>query len=62
MFGDSWERARDIFYDAFRGDHLAHVVPMPGAAEALLAGCGVARGASFPTKRANIFATEVVHL
>ena len=34
MFGDAWERARDIFYDTFHGDHLDHVSPMPGAAEA----------------------------
>src|SRR5436190_7547285 len=38
MFGDEWERARDIFYDAFRSNHLDHVNPMPGAAEALVAG------------------------
>ena len=40
MFGDAWERARDIFYETFRSDHLANVTPMPGAAKALLAGAG----------------------
>ncbi|HEX3994703.1 MAG TPA: HAD family hydrolase [Acetobacteraceae bacterium] len=61
MFGDAWERARDIFYDAFRSDHLANVTPMPGAAEALLAGaawpCGVVSN-----KAGKYLRAEVVHL
>ena len=44
MFGDQWERARDIFYERFRGDHLEHVTVMPGAAEALLASGAWPRG------------------
>jgi phosphoglycolate phosphatase len=38
MFGAEWERARDIFYASFAEQHLDHVAPMPGAAEALAAG------------------------
>lgn len=61
MFGDEWERARDIFYETFRGDHLAHVTPMPGAVEALLAGaswpCGVVSN-----KAGKYLRAEVLHL
>jgi phosphoglycolate phosphatase len=61
MFGDAWERARDIFYDRFRSDHLANVTPMPGAADALAAGaawpCGVVSN-----KAGNYLRAEVVHL
>jgi phosphoglycolate phosphatase len=61
MFGDDWERARDIFYDAFRGDHLAHVTPMPGAAEALLAGTPWPRGV-VSNKAGKYLRAEVLHL
>jgi phosphoglycolate phosphatase len=61
MFGDAWERARDIFYDAFRGDHLAHVVPMPGAAEALLAGSAWPMGV-VSNKAGQYLRAEVAHL
>jgi phosphoglycolate phosphatase len=61
MFGDSWEQARDIFYAAFRGNHLDHVTPMPGAAEALLEcapwPCGVVSN-----KAGKYLRAEVVHL
>jgi phosphoglycolate phosphatase len=61
MFGDAWERARDIFYDAFRSDHLANVTPMPGAAEALLAGAGWPRGV-VSNKAGKYLRAEVLHL
>ncbi len=35
LFGEAWERARDVFYDALERSHLQHVVPLPGAAETL---------------------------
>lgn len=61
MFGDAWERARDIFYTTFTSDHLAHVKPMPGAVEALLAAapwpCGVVSNKAGGPLRA-----EVLHL
>jgi phosphoglycolate phosphatase len=61
MFGGEWESARDIFYDTFRSDHLANVTPMPGAAEALLAGapwpCGVVSN-----KAGKYLRAEVLHL
>jgi phosphoglycolate phosphatase len=61
MFGDQWEHARDIFYERFRGDHLAHVAPMPGAAAALEAAapwpCGVVSN-----KAGRYLRAEVQHL
>ncbi len=35
LFGDDWERARDVFYRHFEAIHLDRLTPMPGAAEAL---------------------------
>ena len=61
MFGDAWEQARDIFYQAFRSDHLAHVTPMPGAAEALEAGLAWPRGV-VSNKAGPYLRAEVLHL
>ena len=61
MFGDAWERARDIFYDTFTKDHLDHVTPMPGAAEALVAGAPWPRGV-VSNKAGKPLRAEVVHL
>jgi phosphoglycolate phosphatase len=61
MFGGDWERARDIFYEAFRGDHLANVTPMPGAADALLAAAAWPRGV-VSNKAGNYLRAEVLHL
>jgi phosphoglycolate phosphatase len=61
MFGDAWESARDIFYDRFRSDHLANVTPMPGAAEALLAGAAWPRGV-VSNKAGKYLRAEVLHL
>lgn len=61
MFGAEWERARDIFYAAFNKDHLDHVKPMPGAAEALLAGAPWPQGV-VSNKAGNPLRREVAHL
>ena len=61
MFGDAWEQARDIFYDAFRGNHLEHVRPMPGAAEMLQAGSPWPLGV-VSNKAGKYLRTEVGHL
>jgi phosphoglycolate phosphatase len=61
MFGDAWEQARDIFYGAFHGDHLAHVTPMPGAAEALVAGASWPLGV-VSNKAGKYLRAEVSHL
>src|SRR4029077_1295251 len=44
-----------------RGDHLDHVNPMPGAAEALLAAAAWPRGV-VSNKAGNYLRAEVVHL
>lgn len=61
MFGDAWERARDIFYARFQSDHLDHVAPMAGVEDVLLIGAawpmGVVSNKAGPYLRA-----EVTHL
>lgn len=61
MFGAEWERARDIFYATFTSDHLDHVKPMPGAAEALLASTPWPRGV-VSNKAGAPLRAEVAHL
>lgn len=61
MFGDAWERARDLFYDTLRGQHLQHVQPMPGAAEALAAGAAWPQGV-VSNKAGSFLRAEVMHL
>jgi phosphoglycolate phosphatase len=61
MFGDDWERARDIFYAAFEADHLQHVAPMPGIAEALAAGAPWPQGV-VSNKAGRYLRAEVEHL
>ena len=62
IFGEeNWEHARDIFYERFRADHLAHVTPMPGAAEALAAAAGWPMGV-VSNKAGRYLRAEVEHL
>ena len=61
MFGNEWERARDIFYDRFRADHLSHVTPMAGAPEALEAAAAWPRGV-VSNKAGLYLRAEVAHL
>lgn len=61
MFGDAWEQARDLFYGTLRDQHLDHVQPMPGAAEALLAGARWPQGV-VSNKAGDFLRREVVHL
>ena len=61
MFGAEWERARDIFYRSLEGEHLHHVAPMPGAAEALAAGAAWPQGV-VSNKAGKFLRAEVVHL
>lgn len=61
MFGDEWERARDIFYAALEEQHLQHVRPMPGAADALAAGAAWPQGV-VSNKAGRYLRAEVVHL
>jgi phosphoglycolate phosphatase len=61
MFGAEWERARDLFYIAFRSQHLDHLHPMQGAAEALAAGAAWPQGV-VSNKVGNYLRDEVAHL
>ncbi|HET8997300.1 MAG TPA: HAD family hydrolase [Acetobacteraceae bacterium] len=61
MFGDQWEHARDLFYDTLAEQHLQHVQPMPGAAEALLAGAPWPQGV-VSNKAGRYLRAEVAHL
>jgi phosphoglycolate phosphatase len=61
MFGADWERARDIFYAAFAAQHLDHVTPMPGVADALAAGAAVPQGV-VSNKAGDYLRAEVAHL
>jgi phosphoglycolate phosphatase len=61
MFGDAWERARDLFYATLTEHHLDHVAPMPGAPEALEAGIPWPQGV-VSNKAGDFLRREVVHL
>jgi phosphoglycolate phosphatase len=61
MFGDEWERARDIFYDTLTHQHLNHVSPMPGAPETLEAGHAWPQGV-VSNKAGEFLRREVIHL
>jgi len=61
MFGDRWEHARDLFYATFAAQHLDHVRPMAGAAEALSAGAAWPQGV-VSNKSGRYLRTEVAHL
>ena len=61
MFGARWIEARDIFYAALSGHHLAHVCPMPGAVEALMAGRVRPQGV-VSNKTGKFLRAEVAHL
>ena len=61
MFGAEWERARDIFYATLEAQHLHHVAPMPGAAEALAAGAAWPQGV-VSNKAGRFLRAEVAHL
>ena len=61
MFGADWERARDLFYATFRDQHLDHLRPMQGAAEALVAGAAWPQGV-VSNKVGNFLRAEVAHL
>jgi phosphoglycolate phosphatase len=61
LFGADWEQARDIFLTELRARHLQHVTPMPGAAEALVAGEAWPQGV-VSNKSGDFLRAEVQHL
>jgi phosphoglycolate phosphatase len=61
MFGDEWERARDIFYGALKDQHLEHVAPMAGVPDVLVAGASWPQGV-VSNKAGAFLRREVAHL
>lgn len=61
MFGDQWERARDVFYATLSEQHLQHVRPMPGADAMLAAGAPWPQGV-VSNKTGRYLRAEVSHL
>lgn len=61
MFGDEWERARDIFYATFATQHLDHVSPMPGVPDVLVAGAAWPQGV-VSNKAGAFLRKEATHL
>ena len=63
MFGDRWQDAEKIFYDAFGRMHLEALTPLPGAADLLreLSDAGVYLGV-VSTKRGSFLRLEAEHL
>jgi phosphoglycolate phosphatase len=63
MFGDRWQEAERIFYEAFARMHLEQLTPLPGAAELLheLASAGVYLGV-VSNKRGHFLRLEAERL
>lgn len=61
LFGDQWQRAREIFFAVLTEQHLDHVRPMAGASEALRAGSSWPQGV-VSNKTGRFLRTEVAHL
>jgi phosphoglycolate phosphatase len=61
MFGDQWEQARDVFYNALKTQHLDHVTPMPGVPDVLQAGAVWPQGV-VSNKAGDFLRREVSHL
>jgi phosphoglycolate phosphatase len=61
LFGPDWTRARDIFLASLEAQHLRHVRPMRGAADALAAGAAWKQGI-VSNKTGRFLRAEVSHL
>ena len=63
LFGERWQEASDVFYDAYCAYHLDNVTPLPGAVELLsvLSEAGVYLGV-VSNKSGDILRREVQHL
>lgn len=61
LFGNEWERARDIFYTGFERHHLNVMQVLAGADELLTAGAGLPMGL-VSNKHGKYLRKEVVHL
>jgi phosphoglycolate phosphatase len=61
MFGNQWQRARDIFQQALAREHLQHIGPMPGVPDVLAAGAPWPQGV-VSNKAGEFLRREVAHL
>jgi phosphoglycolate phosphatase len=61
MFGERWERARDIFYRTLTESHLQHVRPMPNVEAVLASGRKWPQGV-VSNKAGAFLRREVTHL
>ncbi|WP_376091349.1 HAD family hydrolase [Roseomonas sp. CCTCC AB2023176] len=62
MFGDRWERARDIFYAGVRAEHLAVLRPMPSVEAMLRQVARAAPLAVLSNKQGALLRREARHL
>jgi phosphoglycolate phosphatase len=62
LFGDQWERARDIFYTEVRACHLDVLNPMQGAAEAIAAAATIGPQGVVSNKQGPLLRAEAAHL
>jgi phosphoglycolate phosphatase len=60
-FGDQWERARDIFYEAVRAKHLEVITPLPGSIPMLDAAARLPLGV-VSNKQGPLLREEARHL
>lgn len=58
MFGDDWERARRRFSDSYARDHLLHLRPLKGAADALAAAAANGFAGVVSNKQGRFLRTE----
>jgi phosphoglycolate phosphatase len=62
MFGEGWERARDVFYAAVRSCHLDVLSPMPGAVHAIAAAAALGPQGVISNKQGPLLRAEAAHL
>jgi phosphoglycolate phosphatase len=62
MFGEGWERARDLFYGAVRSCHLDVLNALPGTAAALGAAAAIGPQAVISNKQGALLRAEAGHL
>jgi len=62
LFGDRWERARDVFYTAVQATHLEVLEAMPDRAALLRRAAAIAPMAVLSNKAGPLLRAEVAHL
>jgi phosphoglycolate phosphatase len=62
LFGDRWERARDLFYGAVRSCHLDVLNALPGTDSVLRAAAAIGPQAVISNKQGALLRAEAAHL